>query len=120
MKAWHYILIIGVLLTGGFLWYRMKPTTSTTAAPVGYVDSFGLGLTQAEEAELKGWRDHIMNSVKNSFNGWSEANIQKGADENNVTYDDQITISALYQMYATKHVISQKRYSELFSLIKSR
>lgn len=41
---------------------------------------------------------------------WSKANVNKQADDNGITYEQQMVLNSIYQMWATTSSLTQKQY----------
>ena len=63
-------------------------------------------MTQLEKEKALGWVATIQNAAKNGKGGWSVEAIKERANNNNVTYNRQLVLDAVYQMYATGNMFS--------------
>ena len=65
-----------------------------------------LSLSSNKKSSLKKWVKQIRSAASTGKGGWSTANIKASAKNNGVTYEQQLVIHALWQMYQTSNEIS--------------
>lgn len=127
-------LLIGLLLAGAAAYYFMKKKNESLPVPTGgeggnsskfldlndtdsIIDS--LSLSGSLNSNAKGWVKEINRAIAAGSNGWSKSSQQDKAKENDITYSQQIVLSALWQMYATSGVITKDQYKTLEGELES-
>lgn len=127
-------LLIGLLLAGAAAYYFMKKKNVSLPVSTGgeggnsskfldlndtdsIIDS--LSLSGSLNSNAKGWVKEINKAIAAGSNGWSRSSQQDKAKENDITYSQQIVLSALWQMYATSGVINNEQYKTHESELKS-
>jgi hypothetical protein len=117
-RTWIIVIVVAVVAVAAYLWWKMK-ASATPTTPANPLDNsaYGLPLTGKEETQLSNWIASINYNIKNKKNGWSEAGIREGMTQTGATYENQIIIAALFQMYKTANVITEARYNELYQLM---
>lgn len=78
-----------------------------------------LSLSSSKKSSLQKWVKQIRSAASSNKGGWSTANLKASAKNNGVTYEQQLVISALWQMYQTSSEISQNECSKNSEIVKS-
>lgn len=130
MSTTKKVIIIAVIAIILYYLYRRGLFGGTTQAVVtdgsqstgndsiqGIINA--TSMTPYEKSSALGWVATIMNAAKNGTNGWSISALQKRANENGVTYNQQLVLSAVYQMYATSKLFSEDYYNQIANEIKT-
>lgn len=127
-------LLIGLLLAGAAAYYFMKKKNVSLPVSTGgeggnsskfldlndtdsIIDS--LSLSGSLNSNAKGWVKEINRAIAAGSNGWSRSSQQDKAKENDITYSQQIVLSALWQMYATSGVITKDQFKTLQGELES-
>lgn len=98
------------------------PLTSS-AAEIDTSDSDSiisqLSLSSNKKSSLKKWVKQIRSAASSNKGGWSTANLKASAKNNGVTYEQQLVIAALWQMYQTSNEISSSENKTNTEIVKS-
>lgn len=78
-----------------------------------------LSLSSNKKSSLKKWVKQIRSAASSNKGGWSTANLKASAKNNGVTYEQQLVIAALWQMYATSNEISSSENNTNTEIVKS-
>ena len=78
-----------------------------------------LSLSSNKKSSLKKWVKQIRSAASSNKGGWSTANLKASAKNNGVTYEQQLVISALWQMYQTSNEISSSENVTNTEIVKS-
>ena len=78
-----------------------------------------LSLSSNKKSSLKKWVKQIRSAASSNKGGWSTANLKASAKNNGVTYEQQLVISALWQMYQTSNEISSSENNTNTEIVKS-
>ena len=76
-------------------------------------------MTAREKEKALQWCDHIAKACKRGLYGWSVDGTQKKADEEGITYNQQICRSALWQMHATDKMFDQGYCNKIMAEIEA-
>ena len=127
MKKMLPIIILVLVLVGGgvgaYFLIRKKNEDggeAVSAAPISSVAELDLSdtdsivdhlsLSSSLKTKAKKWVKEIKNAVKNGK--WNESTLKTNAQNRGVTYQQQLVISALWQMYETSGYITQSEYNK--------
>lgn len=127
MKKMLPIIILVLVLVGGgvgaYFLIRKKNEDggeAVSAAPISSVAELDLSdtdsivdhlsLSSSLKTKAKKWVKEIKNAVKNGK--WNESTLKTNAKNRGVTYQQQLVISALWQMYETSGYITQSEYNK--------
>lgn len=105
----------------------LPATTPTDGGSSGITDLHdtnsiidSLSLSSDLNKQAKNWVRSITNAIKKSTGGWDQKKVETQANDNGITYAQQVVLSALWQMYATAKIISVDQYriyqDEMYSL----
>lgn len=98
------------------------PLTSS-AAEIDTSDSDSiisqLSLSSNKKSSLKKWVKQIRSAASSGKGGWSTANLKASAKNNGVTYEQQLVIAALWQMYQTSNEISSSENETNTEIVKN-
>ena len=78
-----------------------------------------LSLSSNKKSSLKKWVKQIRSAASSGKGGWSTANLKASAKNNGVTYEQQLVIAALWQMYQTSNEISSSENNTNTEIVKS-
>ncbi|MBR0323136.1 MAG: hypothetical protein IIX06_01435 [Bacteroidales bacterium] len=78
-----------------------------------------LSLSSNKKSSLKKWVKQIRSAASSNKGGWSTANLKASAKNNGVTYEQQLVIAALWQMYQTSNEISSSENNTNTEIVKS-
>lgn len=78
-----------------------------------------LSLSSNKKSSLNKWVKQIRSAASSGKGGWSTANLKASAKNNGVTYEQQLVIAALWQMYATSNEISRSENNTNTEIVKS-
>ncbi|MBR5782022.1 MAG: hypothetical protein IKY27_08610 [Bacteroidales bacterium] len=125
MKKMLPIIILVLVLVGGgvgayFLIRKKNEDGGGEAAPLSPASALDksdtdsivdhLSLSSSLKTKAKKWVKEIKNAVKNGK--WNESTLKTNAQNRGVTYQQQLVISALWQMYETSGYITQSEYNK--------
>lgn len=74
-------------------------------------------MTAQEREKCRGWVKEIENAIKQGRNGWSYAALSDKAVRNGISYNQQLVISAIWQMYETAKLFGQEYAQKIISEI---
>lgn len=96
-------------------------TSATSEIDTSNSDSIisQLSLSSNKKQSLKKWVKEIRSAASSNRNGWSVAGIKSSASANDITYEQQLVISALWQMYKTSSEINKNECSQNSEIVKS-
>lgn len=96
-------------------------TSATSEIDTSNSDSIisQLSLSSNKKSSLKKWVKQIRSAASSNKGGWSTANLKASAKNNGVTYEQQLVISALWQMYQTSNEISSSENNTNTEIVKS-
>lgn len=127
-------LLIGLLLAAAAAYYFLKKkdvalpsiddlsdTSSKKLLDLNDTDSIidSLSLAGSLNSKAKDWVKHINKAVASGTNGWSRNSLQNKAKENDITYSQQVVLSALWQMYATSGSITKDQFKSFEGELES-
>lgn len=78
-----------------------------------------LSLSSNKKSSLNKWVKQIRSAASSGKGGWSTANLKASAKNNGVTYEQQLVIAALWQMYQTSNEISSSENNTNTEIVKS-
>lgn len=78
-----------------------------------------LTLSSNKKNSLKKWVKQIRSAASSNKGGWSVAGVKSSALANDVTYEQQLVLHALWQMYKTSSEINKNECSQNSEIVKS-
>lgn len=78
-----------------------------------------LSLSSSKKSSLQKWVKQIRSAASSNKGGWSVAGVKSSALANGVTYEQQLVLHALWQMYQTTSEISKNECSKNSEIVKS-
>lgn len=132
MKKMLPIIILVLVLVGGgvgaYFLIRKKnedgvgeadPLSPASALDKSDTDSIidNLSLSSSLKTKAKKWVKEIKNAVKNGK--WNESTLKTNAQNRGITYQQQLVLSALWQMYATSGILTQSDYKKYEEEVES-
>lgn len=70
-----------------------------------------INATSMSETKRKACKSMVRHIESRIAKGeWSKANVNEQADDNGVTYEQQMVLNSIYQMWATASSLTQKQY----------
>lgn len=122
------LLVLSIVGLAYYLWkkgvFAKEGSYVETHTPTGgdlSTDAIieGTSMTDFEKKKAKEWVNEIQNALKHGRNGWSIAAIEKSAAEKGISYNQQLVLSATYQMYATEKLFGNDYWHKIAAEIKN-
>lgn len=125
-KALPLIILILVLAGGGvgaYFYFKKKKSVTDPVPASGVIEENyddididindtddiieATSMTSAQKTKAKNWVKNIVKNAEAGTSGWSESKLNASANSAGITYEQQLVVSALWQMYSTQSYITQ-------------
>lgn len=135
-KALPLIILVLVLAGGGvgaYFYFKKKKSVTDPVPASGVIEENyddidindtddiieATSMTSAQKTKAKNWVKNIVKNAEAGTSGWSESKLNASANSAGITYEQQLVVSALWQMYSTQSYITQSDCSKFTNEVKN-
>ena len=122
------LLVLSVIGLAYYLWkkgvFTKEGSYVETHTPTGgglSTDAIidGTSMTDYEKQKARQWVKEIQNALKQGRGNWSISAMEKQAADKGISYNQQLVLSATYQMYATAKLFGNDYWHKIATEIEN-
>ena len=113
----YYLWKKGVFKTGNLTEPDVPTVPTGTLSTDAIID--GTSMTDYEKQKARQWVKEIQNALKQGRGNWSISAMEKQAADKGISYNQQLVLSATYQMYATAKLFGNDYWHKIATEIEN-